>query len=60
MLGKTKKWELKKELPSHFTFLALDLFPFKKYGHYNEPGYKLEAEEIFKKIKKLQKSNNLN
>ena len=38
----------------------LNLFPFRKYGHYNELGYKLVAEKIFEKINELQKSNNLN
>ena len=29
----------------------LDLFPFKSAGHYNEKGYRLIAEEIFKKLR---------
>ena len=31
----------------------LDLFPFKSAGHYNEKGYRLIAETIYKKLKEF-------
>jgi hypothetical protein len=33
----------------------LSLFPFRKLGHYNEKGYQLVAETIFRKINELEK-----
>ena len=33
----------------------ISLFAFRKDGHYNEKGYQLVAETIFRKINELEK-----
>ena len=33
----------------------LDLFPFRRFNHYNELGYNLVAKTILKKIKEYEK-----
>ena len=46
--------DIHKELFENYSD-PLDLFPFRRFNHYNELGYNLVAKTILKKIKEYEK-----